>query len=318
MDERPTAVADPWRTFDAWAAVLCLVLAAVALVASLIAGSGLASSGASPGLAALLVALGVGTALVQWLGWWGLQGPKPWGRSAATWILVVIALAGAVGTVADLAQSRLTIPIAAIAAVVVLGRRPGPVVADRVAARTGAAVGVTLLLLTAAPAALSWAATSPTSPLVASPDDLDVAIAIDCMGPPGAMPDRVDVTVSWAWDSTDAVVAGPDGVGIGWTDAADGESWFALESGSGSDEAAIVAGGAGLAGGVVDATLTPLQSWTWAVEAVDGRHRPGEVRVTLAPTVAAAARPEDGRLLVETVYAHLDRWTVEDGGRCEW
>jgi hypothetical protein len=312
------AATDEWRRFDSWASVLFLVLAAVTLVASLLVGSGLASSGASPAFALLLVATGVATACVQWLGWWGLQGPKPWGRPAATWILALTVVAGVFGLVVDLTQSRLSVPIAAIAAVVILARRPGPVVADRAAIRRGAIVGVALLLLTLAPTGLTWAATSPASPLVASADDLDIAIAIDCVGPAGTMPERVDVTVSWTWDATDAVVAGPDGVGIGWTDDPDGESRFALESSSVSDETTLVPGGAGLAGGVVDATLAPLQPWTWAVEAANGRHGPGEVRLTLVPAATVPDRPADGQLLVQFVYAHLDRWTVEDGGRCEW
>lgn len=312
------AATDAWRPFDSWASVVCLVLAAVTLIASLLVGSALASSGASPVLALLLVATGVATACVQWLGWWGLQGPRPWGRPAATWILAVTAVAGVLGAVADLTQSRLTIPLAAIAAVVVLARRPGPIGADRAAARAGAMVGVALLLLSLAPAGFTWAATSPASPLVASEDDLDLAIAIDCAGSPGSMPERVDVTVSWTWDATDAVVAGPDGVGIGWTDDPDGESRFVLESSTVSDESTLVPGSAGLAGGVVDATLAPLQAWTWAVEAVNGRHGPGEVRLTLVPAATVPDRPADGQLLVQSVYAHLDRWAVEDGGRCEW
>jgi hypothetical protein len=176
MDERPAAQdgepvgvadiepgpSDPWASFDRWASRFCLVLGLLeALVTLLILGPATDAS-VPPLLGVGIVSIGVIQAGLMLAVAWGLRRLAPWGRHAAVWVLWLVVVTGVLGTVLDLVQSRLTIPVAAIAGALILSRKPGPLPAiSQRDATLAAAIGIILLALLGLPPLISFAVTNP-------------------------------------------------------------------------------------------------------------------------------------------------------------
>ncbi len=223
------------------------------------------------------------------------------------------------GAILDLTQSKITIPIAAIVAAVILARAPRPLpnvaTDDR---RRATVVGVIFLLLLMLPTALGFVATNAASPLVASADDLDMALDFACAGDGSAMPERIDVRASWTWQDRDAFPGRPDTVAIGWSSPDGRISGFTLDD-HGASSSTLVPGADGLSGAAVDAALFGGDYWSWSVGDVGQVAQDGFVTVTLVPRRDdPAERPADGSVQLHAIYAHLDRWTVRQDGACRW
>lgn len=119
--------ADPWRRFDRWTSTFFVVLAVVTFLAALTVGPYALADPTVPGEA---VAAMIGVALLQiavlGVASVGLDRRRPWGRTAALGLLLVIIVADVVRVVVDLTRSQITVPLAAIVALYLLTTRPGP------------------------------------------------------------------------------------------------------------------------------------------------------------------------------------------------
>ena len=302
------ALADqPWATFDRWGGRLFVALALLTAVVGLLVVGPLAVAVLPlPFIAAQMVILVVGAALLYAVAV-ALGRRWAWARLAAMWLLVAITLTGFLGSAADLTVQKITIPLAAIAAVLVLLRKPGPLpTIDGRDRRTGTLVGVVFVVASVLPSVTTFVFTSPASPLVASQDDLDLALHLDCPPRGTAMPERIEATA--------------DTVGIGWRAPEDeeGNSSVGID-GARSSREDIAQGGFGLSMGAVDAALRGMPNMTWTTAPTDGRLPDGSATVVLIPTsVNPATRPTDGILSVTAVYAHGNRWTVTRDEVCRW
>ena len=316
------ALADqPWAAFDRWGGRLFVALALLTAVVGLLVVGPLAVAVLPlPFIAAQMVILVVGAALLYAVAV-ALGRRWAWARLAAMWLLVAITLTGFLGSAADLTVQKITIPLAAIAAVLVLLRKPGPLpTIDGRDRRTGTLVGVVFVVASVLPSVTTFVFTSPASPLVASQDDLDLALHLDCPPRGTAMPERIEATATWRWLRRDPFAVEPDTVGIGWRAPEDeeGNSSVGID-GARSSREDIAQGGFGLSMGAVDAALRGMPNMTWTTGPTDGRLPDGSATVVLIPTsVNPATRPTDGILSVTAVYAHGNRWTVTRDEVCRW
>jgi hypothetical protein len=168
------------------------------------------------------------------------------------------------------------------------------------------------------PAALAFVTTNAASPLVASADDLEVALDFSCAGDGTAMPERIDVRASWTWKDRDAFPGRPDTVAIGWSSSDGRLSDYHLDD-HGASSSTLVPGADGLSGSAVDAALSGGDYWSWSVGDVGQTAQDGSVTVTLVPRHEdPAQRSTGGTVQLDAIYAHLDRWTVRQEGACRW
>lgn len=123
-DLRPT---DPWRRFDRWSSTLFIALAVVTFLGVLTVGP---HALADPSVPRWAVALLVVIALVQvatlGVASAGLDRRRPWGRTVALGLLLVIVGADVARVLLDLSRGQVTIPLAGIAAAWLLWTKPGP------------------------------------------------------------------------------------------------------------------------------------------------------------------------------------------------
>ncbi len=316
MDE-PVA-ADPWATFDRWASWFCLGLALLAGIVGLLSIGPVLGGDLHPVLAALMIAIIVGETALLYAVSAGLSRRLTWARPAALWVLWLTVVTGFGGALLDLTHAKISIPLGAILGVVILARAPGRAPAGtRDDTRRASLVGVALLVLLGAPFAVGFATTDTSSPLVATADDLGLAIDVACGGDGTAMPDRIEMRLSWTWRDRDVFPGRPDTVGIGWPTDDGRVSVFELDD-HGASGPTLVPGGDGLSSGAVDAALFGGDAWTWSVGEVGQPAQDGWVTVTLVPRDDPRGRPADGSVRLDGIYAHLDRWTVRTEGRCGW
>lgn len=318
-DAAVAAVApDAWATFDRWASWFCLGLALLTGLVGLLAIGPVLSADLHPVLAALTLAIIAGEAVLLYAVSAGLSRGWTWARPAVFWVLLLAVVTGFGGAVVDLTHSRLTLPLAAILAVVILARAPGRVQAATTRdARRSTLVGLAFLALTVLPAGVAFAATDPSSPLVAKADDLALALDVACSGDGTAMPDRIDARLSWTWRDRDVFPGRPDTVGIGWPTDDGANALYSLASHEASGPT-LAPGGDGSSMAPVDAALSGGESWTWSVGGVGQTAQDGWVSVTLEPSSGPAERPAAGTIRLEGIYAHLDRWTVRTEATCTW
>jgi hypothetical protein len=313
-----TPPVDPWATFDRWTSWFCLGLAVLAGIVGLLA-IGPASQDLHPILVVATLAFLVAEAALLYAVSAGLSRGRPWARRAAMWVLWLAMITGFGGALVDIAQSKITIPIAAIVAAVILVRAPRPLPSVAAGdARRATALGVAFLVLLVLPVALGYIATGAASPLVASADDLAMALDVVCAGDGTAMPERIDVRTSWTWRDRDAFPGRPDTVAIGWSSSDARLSDYTLDD-HGASSSTLVPGADGLSGSAVDAALSGGDYWSWSVGDVGQVAEDGSVTVSLIPRHEdPAQRPADGSVQLHAIYAHLDRWTVRQEGVCRW
>lgn len=318
-DAAVVAVAmDPWATFDRWASWFCLAMALLTGLVGLLAIGPVLGTELHPVLAALMLAIIAGQAVLLYAVSAGLSRGWTWARPAVFWVLLLAVVTGLGGAVVDLTHSKLTIPLGAILGMVILARAPGRVQAGTTLdARRSTLVGLAFLLLTVLPGAVAYATTDVSSPLVAKADDLALVVDVACEGDGTEMPERIDARLSWTWRDRDVFPGRPDTAGIGWPTDDDRVSGFTLDESTKSDPA-FVPGGDGLSLAAVEAALASGDAWSWSVGDVGQTSPDGWVSVVLVPRDDARGRPADGSVRIVGVYAHLDRWTVRVEGRCGW
>jgi hypothetical protein len=319
MDDRPVAddggapalPADPWSRFDGWSRALFAVLGLLWVFAFLLAVMPSIRVGVPVGALVVVstaVSIACLTVVVVAIGR-GLT----WARPAAVATLWAILAAGVVGAVADLLVPRLTIPLGAILALVLLRARP----ADRQAAtgrdrRLALGLGAAYL----ASGVLIGAATmlvNPPAVLTAGRDDLQLGVTTNC-GEPGFVQGKteVEVTVTWAWAKRDAWPAVEDVFEVAWGRL----SPLGQDGVRGPFAGDLVREPEGAAARLLDAPGT--------------RREPPYMRFGLSGASAAAAggsatflfdwsnaRIVDVEDFVLT-WAHGDRWSVQALARCEW
>ncbi len=314
-----------WASFDRWAGRYCLALALLAGIVGLLLIGPAVFQELHPVVGAVLLAVAAAEAVLLYLVSVGLGRRSPWARRAALWVLWLGVLTGFGGVLVDFPQGRITIPLGAIAAalILLLARRPLPPVSageTRRATAVGLSFLLLLLLLLALPAGVGFATTNPASPLVANAADLDLDLALDvaCSGDGSAMPDRIDVRARWTWHRRDAFPGRRDAVGIGRS-SPDGESAGFYLDGSAASSASIVPVGAGASGAAVAAALFVGDSWSWSVGDEGQTAQDGYAEVTLVPRAGdPTQRAADRYVILDAVFAHLDRWTVRQASECRW
>jgi hypothetical protein len=128
------AADDPWRRFDRWTSAFFISLGVVTFLVALTVGPYALTDPTVPEEA---VAAMIGVALVEiavlGVASVGLDRRRPWGRTVALGLLLVIIGADVVRVVVDLTRSQITIPLAGLVALYLLGTRPGrlPALAGR-------------------------------------------------------------------------------------------------------------------------------------------------------------------------------------------
>ncbi len=312
---------DPWASFDRWGGRLFVVLALLTGVVGLLVVGPFAVRALPPLFLAAAVAFLVSGVALLYVVAVALGRRWAWARLAAVWLLVAIALTGFLGAAADFTASRINIPLAAIAAVVVFLRKPGPLPAiggrDR---RTGTVVGVAFLVTALLPGLTTFAVTSTASPFAASANDLELELHLDCPPSGAGMPERIEVTATWRWLRRDLFAGEPDSIGIGWQ-GSEGEDWSRSVAAGGARSSGedIQPGGSGVSMDAVDAALRGMSSRAWVASPADGRLPDGSATLVLdSSAVDPAVRAGHGILSATAVYAHGDRWTVTGDGVCRW
>lgn len=302
---------DPWSRFDAWAQNSFALLSLVGGLAFLLLVGPASSAGAPVLLLVVMsIALAIGPMVAVIL---GIHARSSWARPAAVAVLWAIVIAGGIEVVTALLVPKLTIPLGAILAVVVLGRRPPerPVVARR-----DRRIAVTLggvYLLTGVLGGISTFVSNPPAFLVARADDLRLVVTTNCTDPafvPGETP--VAVTVSWDWERRDALPG---------TDDAFQVSWSPFDGLMKDAERGVVAG---------DIVIDPVGPAATQLDQPDVAPRSNFARYGLAGASAAAT---DGSMQVVftwegphdpafadfvVTWAHGSRWTTYAETACYW
>lgn len=242
-----------------------------------------------------------------------------WADRATLWVCAILIASGAIRSLVDLGSARITIPLEAIGAALVIRARPAsgiPVVVSAAARDRGLAASViaAVLLAQLVPAL----ATAAPGVLEARPDDLVLDLAVTCP-PAGSSRDdaAIDVELAWTWTRRAPVAPEADGLVIGW---------YATTVGSAPADAGLVVREVAIS----DLTIT---------EGMDGA--PGELlRLEVAPhltvrefliprevteaSVRLVLVPRDrsahsGSLDVDARYAHGDAWVRSAVSRgCGW
>jgi hypothetical protein len=306
----PALPADPWSRFDAWSRALFAVLGLLGVFAFLLVVMPSIRVGVPVGALVVVstaVAIACLTVVVVAIGR-GLS----WARPAAVATLWAILAAGVVGAVADLLVPRLTIPLGAILALVVLGARPAlrqaATCRDRRLALGLGAAYLAAGVLTAAATMLA----NPPAVLTAGREDLSLEVTTNC-GEPGFVSGEteVEVTVTWAWAKRDAWPAVEDAFEVGWGPLSP-------------------LGQAGLRGPFAgDLVREPEGAAARLLDAPGTRREPPYMRFGLSG--AAAASGGSATLLFDwsnsrivdvedfvVTWAHGDRWSAQALARCEW
>ncbi len=121
------AAVDPWRRFDRWTSTFFVVLAVVTFIAALTVLP-FAAADATVSRTTIIATV-VATVLqiaVLAVASFGLDRRRPWGRTGAVGLLLVMIGADVVRVALDLARGQVTIPLAGIVALYLLTVRPGP------------------------------------------------------------------------------------------------------------------------------------------------------------------------------------------------
>ena len=323
-DDAWLATFDRWAGFDRWSSNLFLLLALVAFVV-LVTVVGTGGMADLPGqLVAATVAITVVLLVMLVATSFALDRHRAWGRPAARAILWIMVVTGLGGALIDLTQSKFTVPLAAVAALLVLNRWPGPT--PPVGARDRRVAGLVaglFLVSTVSVGASGWLA-SPQSPLIAGRSSLQLTITTDCPGAGIAASGpraAVVATVRWHWTAHDIVPLAGDGIelALAWPGAG---AW--LESGA----IQLPAGWSPVVGGPAIRLLEAAQPSTsqgslpmlgltgprirFGTDAGGTDTRDG---VLVAPLIVNTNGSGADIPLVAT-YAHAGAWTVQAETSC--
>ena len=301
---------DPWSRFDAWAQNSFALLALVGGLAFLLL-AGPAIGAGTPVLLVVVasVALAIGPLVAIIL---GIHERSSWSRPAAVAVLWAIVIAGGIEVVTGVLVPKLTIPLGAILALVVLAKRPPerPVVARR-DRRIALALGG-IYVLTGVLGGVSTFASNPPAFLVAQANDLQLAVTTNCSDPafvPGETP--VAVTISWHWDRRDTLPGTDDAFQVAWSPF----GGLTTDRGQAVVSGEIVLDPAGPAAEQLDQPdIAPRSSFARYGLAGTSAATDGSMRV-----VFAWDGPHDPAFADFVVtWAHGSRWTTSGETACEW
>ena len=308
--------ADAWATFDRWSSNLFLVLAVLGLVVTLTVAGASATYAARGALLAAVAIAGCSLVILVVTAA-GLDRRTAWARPTAWVVLLVMIVSGLAGAVLDLARNTLTVPLGAAFALLVASRKPGPIRLPGGRDR-GIAIALSVAYVVAggAAGAPAWLLTSPASPLVADATALELRLEVGCpAGEPGS---RIPVAVSWTWREREPFAGGTDGVGVAWAYAGEADDGPAFDADSVTRTDLVWLGGASPSDGAVQEAVAGAQNLTWGVDVDRGGLADGGVAVDLIGPGANGTFEAHASLTVWTVYAHLDRWTVQRETTCTW
>ena len=307
------AVADgTWGVFERWSGNL---FAALAILAGIVFVVVIAGAGSKAGLPVLVVAtLSIALTIVPLVVTYrGLRERASWAPAAAEALLWAIVVSGGIQVLTDLTVRKLTIPIGAILALVVLGKRPAerlPVVGrDR---RTALLLGGAYLF-TGVLGGASTLASSPPAFGVADRDEIVLGVSTNCMDPARITPgdDRVVVLVMWRWTGDDLLPGGQDAVQLEWHEAmplrpvlADIEAPAGLDPDASGPALDLLAAG-------TDPSTAVL---TFGMDGSSPSAREGTFRVPFEWTPGEERRFAD----FVVTWAHDDHWTNLAMTSCDW
>ena len=204
----PTA----WAGFDRWASVVLMSFAVIEVAVAILVAPGIRE----PLLVGAVFCAGLAAAATHLIAVSGLSMGRPWARPAAVMLLWLAIIIGLVQLVTALSSGSLNIPLGAIAAALVLRRRP----ADRSPwpeGRWGSMVAVLALFLfsLALPPAANYLLQPGRSPFSVAPDSLALTAGLVCDGRGGA-PTKVSMTATWKWDRAELLPHGTDALAFRW------------------------------------------------------------------------------------------------------
>jgi hypothetical protein len=315
----------------------------------------LADDAVGPGLR-ILSAIGVAGALgITLFVTAGLSQDRPWARAAAIGVLSILALTGAIDLVSGLGKNRLTIPVLAIVALLVirllrrpagapLGTATSPTIAmDR---RTvGILVGSFAVVALVWSPMVDWLVTSGNSPLAVAADSVDVSVSLDCVALTRAVANGTDATavpipatMSWHWTRHELLAGGTDSLAIRWTlvlpdgnDPGDGAIYLASAPGyhsTGSSSTLDASPGGPFSVGLSTGQTTLADQLLHQEDvgasagfpvAIDvGQQRLQDDRFEFN-LQAGGDPPAHGTLTVEGFYVHRNAWSAGPGAAsCSW
>ena len=258
----------------------------------------------------ILGGLGLTAAIVA------LANGRPWANAVAVVGLLLFVISGIVDLVANL-STRFTIPIGAIAAVIVLLQRPpageSPWAPLRAAAP--AAIIAALVVSTFWPQITTAALEAGASPFAVPASALVIGADVECGT---ALTDgEIVATISWSWRTRDVLPGSTDGLFVRWTPPVDSPDAYFDQAASTASE------GVWSGSGSPATTLTqPLEqadpngtNTTFGIDVAGHGQLDGFVRVVLHPEKTGA----HGSIEVAAAYAHLDRWLRwSDPATCTW
>lgn len=251
----------------------------------------------------------------------GLAARRPWAISAAIWVCVGLVVLGLVRALIDLAAGRVTIPLEAIFAAVVLAARPP--VGDRPTLdggerRIAAAVVGFFVVSSIWPYLAASGALSGIGGIgVADPDALDIAISLDCPTGAAAATPSIRVQVDWGWVRSELVTPGVDGLVVRWaaTDIDGNEIdlfWSEVDM---RPTPEVATGSSGPTAALTEPVAIEGPSLEFSVQ-MDPPLAGGLASLALAPSEAGA---DHGAITVWAAYAHGDHWLKETGqSSCRW
>jgi hypothetical protein len=305
-----SAAAPGWEAFDRWSSNLFLLLALLGLLGALVALAW--PPGDSPALVLSTLLSSLATIAGAYALMVGLRDARSWARPASAAVLLAIVAAGVLQVILDLTASRITIPLGALLAIVVLGKRPSdrPPTASR-DRRIGGAAGIAAFLILL-PTSVSAVVARPPAFLVAEPEDLVLRISTNCDDPARITPgeDRPVVFLTWEWQGRDVLPGTKDAFLLEWHEDA---PLRAVE-----DAILATDGVTETVDGEAAAELLPAGSFGGVllrgIEPGSRAASEGSMQVPFAWTGSG----EDRALDFVVTWAHGRHWTTPSSTSCEW
>jgi hypothetical protein len=352
LDEQRSAIRP--SPANGWAIVLLVVFALInGLALALLVFAGAAVGAGFRILTAIGVAGLVATSLIVAV---GLAQDRRWARPAAVGFLWILVISGAVDVVAGLGAGRFTVPLIAIAALLILRSWRGSAVPPDAAMgplsslhRSIAAIAVAVFVVVTLvwPAMLTWLAVPGNSPLAVTASAVAVDATLDCRAFSAAAADPagdasqvpIPATVAWRWSQHEFLPGGTDSLAIRWTmampdgsDAGPSSIYLADAPGYHSDGSSSWLNGS--PGGPfttgLSTSFTTLADQLATGHGADATDTGFPVAIDVAEQLLrddqfsfslrdSLQPPDHGTLTVEGFYVHQDKWSAGPGtASCSW